>query len=212
MANTAKKEKKRNISKYNPSLSLDKLTELREDVDAFEIFVNRFLKPTYSKKWNYHVNYKRSEVKKIANIVSITDEAFVLLVLENNWDRWIDINNQSDNNYIPSKRGRSKPTTSSVMPKYTQLQVSGSISEQNQDNICKGWRQSGIQRFNELCVLVKCNREEFGEVDASLLEKMNPKNSPEYVKRQAKRQRTSMTVKPFVEDEEDDSSGSESDE
>ena len=206
MTRNARGDKRRKT--YNPPIALDTLMELREDEETFEIFVEHFLKPAYSKKWNNQVMYRRNEIKTIGNIVTITDEAFVLLILENNWERWIDINNQSKNNYVPSKRGREKPMVSSVLPKYTHLQVKGSNAERNEEQGCKGWRESGIQRFNDLCISVKDNRKHFVDVDKTLLEKLYPKDSPRTNRRQAKRQKTMITVKPFVEDDEDDSCGS----
>ena len=208
MTRNAKKDKKRNSQTYDPPISLDRFMELWEDEEAFEVFVKHFLKPTYSKKWNYQVMYKRNKIKTIGNIFSITDEAFVLLILENNWERWIDINNQSKNKYMPSKRGREKPKVSSVMPKYTHLEVKGSNAEQNQDQGCKGWRESGIQCYNELCESVKENRQVFIDTDTSLLEELNPKDSPRTNKRQSKRQKSIIRVKPFVEDDDDDICGS----
>ena len=204
MTRNAKLDKRRKT--YDPPIALETLMELRENEESFEIFVKHFLKPTYSKKWNHQVVYRRKKIKTIGNIVSITDEAFVLLILENNWERWIDINNQSKNKYIPSKRGREKPKVSSIMPKYTHLQVKNANAERNEDQGCKGWRESGIQRYNELCELVQDNRKHFVDVDKSLLEELNPKESPSTNKRQRKRQKSIITVKPFVEDDNDDES------
>lgn len=210
MTQNASKDKRRKT--YDPPIPLEEMQELRANEGAFEIFVKHFLKPTYSKKWNHQVLYKRNEIKTIGNIVSITDEAFVLLILENNWERWIDINNQSKNNYTPSKRGREKPKASSIMPKYTHLQVKRSNAERNEEQGCKGWRESGIQRFNELCKLIQDNRKDFVDIDRSLLEELSPKDLPRTNKRHPKRPQSIIKVKPFVEDQEDDSSGTETSE
>ena len=96
---------------------MEELLELRQNKKAFTMFVKTFLKPAYSTKWKA----KRSQqnIKSLSEIVTVSDEAFVLMALENNWERWIDINNKSQNACTASTRGDSKEIDSHAMPKCT---------------------------------------------------------------------------------------------
>ena len=83
MKDTAKRKKgpPRNANNMNfiPAHSLQDFLELRKNEEAFETFVTNFLKPAYSTKWKA----KRCEktIKKISDIATISDEAFVMLAL-----------------------------------------------------------------------------------------------------------------------------------
>lgn len=110
----------------------------------------------------------------LSRYVSICDEAFALLVFENNFDRWLDMAVRDD------------WTSSSVKPKYTtggnanqtpksdknvSLAKKGKSSstdfsrtegfEENDPSTAmyQGWSMKGIKRFNELYDLVKVERE-----------------------------------------------------
>ena len=113
------------------------------------IYVTKFLKSTYSNTWNKKVN----DADSLCSIFTVSDEAFVLLVLENNWERWLDINNKSKNNYIPTKRNRGdKPVESDILPLYTN--INGNSANAGKE-VNRGWTEAGIKRFNELCTMVK---------------------------------------------------------
>ena len=195
-----------NDIKCDPPLDLKDLCELRENPEVFETFANHFLQPTFSKKWNNKLKHSTKKIQFIGDILTVTDKAFVLLVLENNWERWIDINNQSNNHFQMSKQGRSKPTQSKTKTKCTHLNVKetgtkiDNIEKENAE-VWKGWNNAGISRHNDLCLLVKNNRSKCKDVDKATLEKMQSIVSSQ--KRARKRARTTTeSIKPFVEEEE----------
>ena len=97
---------------------MEELLALRQNKEAFTTFVKHFLKPAFSTKWK--AKRYEEKTKRIADIVTLSDEAFVLLALENNWERWVDMNNKAKNNYTSSKRGTAG-IDSDVMPKYTYI-------------------------------------------------------------------------------------------
>lgn len=211
----ASDKRKRSLNKskgdgcqYYPPMDLESFLQIRNQEATFQEFVIRFLKPTYSKRWNGKL---RTEVRLrgIADLVSITDEAFVLLVLENNWERWIDLNNQSNNNYIAAKRGSEKPLASEVLPKYTYLQGSRPGKSKNDVPVWKGWKEEGIKRFNELCSLVKNDRDNHKDRDKTVLQAINPKDSSGRAKKRARTTVKTCTVKPFVESDTDSMSESD---
>ena len=200
--------------KCDPPLDSKDLCELRENPRAFETFANHFLQPTFSKKWNNKLKHSTKKIQVIGDILTVTDEAFVLLVLENNWERWIDINNQSKNHFQMSKRGRSKPTQSKTKTKHTHLNIketgakTDDIENENAE-VWKGWNNAGISRYNDLCLLVKNNRSKCKDVDKAALEKMQSIVSSQ--KRARKRARTTTeAIKPFVEEEESNSDDEDS--
>ena len=64
---------------YEPVYSLEAFLCLRENKEAYTIFVKHFLKPAYSTKWKAK-RYEQNTIKRIADILTVSDEAFVLLV------------------------------------------------------------------------------------------------------------------------------------
>ena len=106
----------------------------------------------------------------MSSIVTVTDKAFVLLVLENNWKRWLDINNKSKNKCAPSKRGRGDQATSDVLPLYTNINC---VKANARNGGSRGWNETGIKRFNELCCKVKQDRYKNSEVDKATLKNYN---------------------------------------
>ena len=195
-----------NDIKCDPPLDSKDLCELQDDPRAFETFANHFLQPTFSKKWNNKLKHSTKKIQVIGDILTVTDKAFVLLVLENNWERWIDINNQSNNHFQMSKRGRSKPTQSKMKTKCTHLNVKetgtkiDNIEKENAE-VWKGWNNAGISCHNELCLLVKNNASKCKDVDKAALENMQSIVSSQKCARKRART-TTESIKPFVEEEE----------
>ena len=92
--------------------------DMRESVETYEVFFTWFI-PVIGRKtyWKHIV----ANAEYDDDITTISNEVFVLLVLENNWDRWLEIFGMNDGNII-SSRGRGKHHTNcTVQPKYTQV-------------------------------------------------------------------------------------------
>ena len=93
---------------------------------------------------------------KDEELFSISSEAFGLLILENHWDRWLDI-------YIKCggkiKDTKNKAKLTNKQPNYTR----GGIKNGKNSNIGtgKGWSFQGIYCFNELFAFVRQDREDF---------------------------------------------------
>src|SRR5688572_25487944 len=81
----------------------------------------------------------------LSNYATVSDKAFALLCLENNYKTWMDM----------SLTGNK--TTSNVPRKYTNGGSSKGKNGTSQHN--KGWSNEGLLRFNELFGLVEKNRE-----------------------------------------------------
>jgi len=83
-----------------------------------------------------------------------SDEAFMLLLLENGWDRWIDIYDNGHNK--PREEGSRKWRFVSAEP---MLYTHGGIRFSEDDSrASNGWTNAGIQRYNELFRFVKEDR------------------------------------------------------
>ena len=119
MTQTAKAVKHRGkVTSYKPQYDLSDFEQFRGKKKSFDTFINYFLKKTYSTKWN---NATVDDTTRLSTIITVSDEAFVYLVLENNWERWVDINFKSQNQYTPCKRGRGDPIQTDILPKYTNI-------------------------------------------------------------------------------------------
>ena len=79
------------------------------------------------------------------------DEAFVLLLIKNSYDRWTDLYKKTGG--IPKQqRGvHTRTCASNVPPKYTQGGIKYSDANQKQT---KGWTNQGIERYNKLFKVV----------------------------------------------------------
>ena len=116
--------------------------------EAFEVFMEKF----------GHVLEKRQgwvarvlEATEDKDLLTVSSEAFGLLVLENNWNRWIDqyiIMKKSGGKQIRSKL---RDLKSQVVPLYTKGGVLIEDKEKSEGyGIKKGWTAEGINRFNYL--------------------------------------------------------------
>lgn len=86
---------------------------------------------------------RQSVVQEVSTFVSVSDVAFCLLTVENNWDYWVGMASPTDNDQHdkPKIYGDTKWTSNT--------QVAGKNT---------GWSQAGLQRFNDLCTLEAENR------------------------------------------------------
>ena len=187
---------------YKPEHSLDELLELRDNKKVFTMFVKNFLKPVHSTKWK--TKRHKQETKRLSDIVTVSDEAFVFLALENNWERWIDINDKAKNACTASTRGKSTAVDSNVMPKYTC--VNKKRTDVDPKEIApanwKGWNDEGTLRFNDLCKKVKDDRREFSTIDKDILAAVEPEENQQRPKK--RRKKSTPTVKAFVDSEDDE--------
>ena len=83
---------------------MEAFLDMRESAETFKVFFTWFI-PAIGRKtyWKHIV----ARAKNDDNITTISNEAFVLLVLENNWDCWLEIFQMNDGNLV-SSHGRGK--------------------------------------------------------------------------------------------------------
>jgi hypothetical protein len=113
---------------------------MRNDVGGmYTIFFEKFVVQVVG------VARYRSKVSSqfLSSFVTIGDEAFALLVLENCEEKWVDMHSNG-------------VTKSKMKNKYTD---GGSSAKSGRSRMLKGWSNKGLNRFNELFKMVKKDRE-----------------------------------------------------
>ena len=103
------------------------------------------------KKVDWKARYRSASNDR--DLWMVSNEAFGLLLLENSWDRWMDIFTQSKGHVVIKRGAKKAANESQVPPKYTWGGVvySDKSKKLTVDTGCgKGWSREGIIRFNEL--------------------------------------------------------------
>ncbi len=117
------------------------LLKPRDDPHVFTIFCVSFLACLVGK-----IIFKEKVLTEpIANFVTVSDEAYTLVYLENSYDRW-----------MAESKDEPKPPTK----KWTSDNLAATLY--------KGWNQEGIVRYNELYKNVKEKRKEKGTKEFEL--------------------------------------------
>ena len=127
---------------------------------SFEIFFKNFV-PAIVAKQKFKCRLFSTEKQSI-QMCTISDEAFTLLLLENNYDRWIDVYKNKYNNHpslpnaeVAEDETRKRKWESDVSPKYTE---GGIVYTDARKMTHRGWNDEGIRRFNALSIIVKQDR------------------------------------------------------
>ena len=134
--------------------SMQDLLEGRKNVEAYSFFWDKFA-PILEKKSTFMANLTSAKADK--DLLCIASEAFGLLVLENQWDRWVDVYEKSGGRIFIRGNVKIKEVKSDVQPKYTR----GGLKNGSRREIGtgKGWSAEGIVRFNQLLLMVHQDRE-----------------------------------------------------
>jgi len=132
--------------------ALQQLRLLRKDEITMDIFCNNFLSCVIGK----HYWKRQKKHKLIRELATVSDEAFALLVLENIWDEWKDMNVVE---FFSRRKGMEKGT------KRRKIGGGRWTSDANGGTKYGGWNVDGIKRFNELCQHVKTNRTSYPAFD-----------------------------------------------
>ena len=92
-------------------------------------------------------------------VCTISDEAFALLLVENSYDRWMDIYKKTGG--IPKQRrgDQTRQCDSDIAPQYTHGGIRYLL---HQSTKTKGWTTTGIQRYNQLFQMVRTDRQHTG--------------------------------------------------
>ena len=89
-------------------------------------------------------------------ICTVSDEAVALLILENNYNKWIDVHNNTKDQTVDKNNRKGEAWNSKVPTLYTQQ--GQSYDQKNFRAGDRGWSVTGIERFNVLFDLVLADR------------------------------------------------------
>ena len=108
----------------------------RKDINgAYTYFYDNILRCVVGKKiWKCNICRNAS----ITDFVSVSDEAFGLLVLENGWEKWKQIHQEKIQHAEEKKK---------IKARYTNAEREGNSS-------FDGWKSVGLKRYNDLCLEV----------------------------------------------------------
>ena len=142
----------------------------RQSVTAYTVFFDVFV-PCATKKtlWETRLGKalstfdadasfrkKESAGKRMVSLCSVSDEAFALLLLENSFDRWLDLHLKRKGAANQRRGGKERGYQSEVRPLYTRGGIKYEHGEG--ETSVKGWSDQGRKRFNALFDLVKKDR------------------------------------------------------
>jgi hypothetical protein len=141
---------------------LDEFLEGRKFECVFELLYGTFLpQVATSELYKSQMDSRMYDDNNNNEIYSVSDEAFTLLLLENYWDRWVDIFNKKDG--VPERRtgsNKKKEPLSEVRPRYTHGgNVYKETEKKKNTDTEKGWSNAGLRRYNELFLHVQEQRE-----------------------------------------------------
>ena len=154
----------REIVDIVPCYSLKDFLKMRCQPESYSDFFKYFL-PAVGRKsfWKHLVANSQCD----SDLATVSNEAFALIVMENHWERWLDIYKKSNGDFhgLKTKR-RNKDKTekhqcaTNILPKYTRGGIVFRSKRKNADDGGKGWSAKGIERFNELFDMVIEDRRE----------------------------------------------------
>ena len=143
-----------------PYFGLEHFLDMRRNPAAFEVILDHFVAPVIGMR---EFRKRIAAFDSYDALFTACDEAFIYLVLENNYARWMDMFKRSAQAAREGGRLGKSPWEfkSSVKTKYTEggqqrpvdQPLVGGAWQQS-----KGWSDAGIERYNELFGLVKENR------------------------------------------------------
>ena len=147
-----------------PPYSIDMLCRLRqsqtvEEKEAFLWFAGELLECVCGKRaWGTRMKYRATisdatSRETGASIVTVSDEAFALLLYDAYVDKWII-------RYHQDRRG--EPRSKRMVGRYTQADAGGASNEYG------GWSEEGICRFNQFCEIVQEDRASRNARDAEV--------------------------------------------
>ena len=137
--------------------TLEEYLQGRRITSVYMIVYDHFIPcVSTSKAYKESIRERLVEVEDNSELFTMSDEAFTLLILENYYDRWMDIYHSTGG--VPRRRlgsRKKKEPDSEVKPKYT---AGGIVYKNSTDTKGKGWQDDGILRYNELFEWVEQDR------------------------------------------------------
>lgn len=119
--------------------TLEDILNMRKSDKFVEIYKEFVPKMVGKNVWNMNAH-----IKQLSEFCTPTTEAFMILILENNWEMWTALAKKRDEMNTTNTQENGIPGT-----KYTSNQFGGRNP---------GWTEEGVERYLELCDLVNEDR------------------------------------------------------
>lgn len=160
-----------------PAVEYEKFKKLRQNKEVHTLFIKRFVRLVVGDRlWKQRM--RDPAVTDINDLCTVSNEAFTLLILENNWDRWVDISRRAKNRFRhANKTSGEKPVESDITPLYTDILQKGVYGVE------RGWKTKGILRYNELCKQIGEDRVTNRDISKALVRTLKSELSPPTKKR-----------------------------
>jgi hypothetical protein len=130
----------------------EKILKLRSDPETFKnLFCGYLLPCVYG--WMRFRTYESQ--KEVSKFTTASDEAWTILVVENNWDYWL---------WLARGKKDHEGKDQAERPKFRYTK------DKTEKGRNSGWSENGIKRYNELMALVKQDRKENEELEVEYLE------------------------------------------
>jgi hypothetical protein len=147
-----------------PAFSLEVFLEGRKNQEAYTVLFELFV-PCVTKKKVWDIRLAQAQTKhessRLKSLCSVSGEAFARLLLENSFERWLDIFSNHKGPVMQQRGVRQREFQSDVPTVYDKTSVTQSV---------KGWSAEDIVRFNTLFDLVKRDRAENPDFERHWLE------------------------------------------
>lgn len=158
----------------------------------YEMFLREFMPALIG----YGVWLKNKTNRTIPEFVSVSTEAFGLLVLENAWDHWIDVNNDCAVNKRAAEKSKENGNQTGAgkqVARPTKYSNGGKGAEGSQ-----GWKPEGINRYNALFSIITLIRDDENAKELYRDIKWRERNSEEERKNKKKRKKDDGNVQETV--------------
>jgi hypothetical protein len=144
-----------------PAFSLTEFLEGRKNEEAYTVFFDHFV-PCATKKTVWDLRLEKTQTNhgqaKINCLRSVSDEAIALLLLENSFERWLDLFTNHKGPVMQQRGVKQHEFQSDIPTLYTRGGIKYNKTSVTQ--LVKGWSAEGILHFNRLFDLVKRDRAE----------------------------------------------------
>lgn len=180
--------------------TIEDMKKLRTDKDMFFWLIDTFF-VAYVGSFEFR---NKSKVTTVSNILTVSDEAFILLCIENNFDKWIEL-------YEIRKQKKLGNVVAAV--KHARYTRTGPGNKGFTDKAA-GWNNEGIESYNQLCQIVARDRVDDARErhkSAEYVYHHRKKNRASPVKQKKKIKAARVTAISFVDfDKEYNRNGSDS--
>jgi hypothetical protein len=174
---------------------------------AYTVFFDLFV-PCATKKTSWDRRIAKALTKTDSNnkeqcLCTVSDEAFALLLLENSYNRWLDLFTNNKGPVMQRRGVKQRGFQSDVPTLYTRGGIKYDKTDVTQS--VKGWSDEGISRFNELFDQVKKDRAANPGFERKWLEARKSAQEEEgATAKKRKRQPTQARSELFESDNDDD--------